>query len=408
MNIQSILVVYHKELRDILRDRRTLFSMILLPILIFPILMLGSGAFMKHQIEKIQEKTSMVAFVGPSETDYLAVRIEAIDGIQLLNLGADSALGIEMIRDKEIEAFVFVPDNFQVAIDAALLGDTTESVPQISLFSNETRTQSGFAVKKVSRVFQDFRTEIAEDALASFNLSPKVVKPFLVAELNVASPKEMGRFLAGSFLPYILILMSLTGAMYAAIDLTAGEKERGTLETLLVAGVSRMDIVLGKFLTVFTASVVTTLLAVGSMTGTSVLTLKMMPEVAGVLQFSIGLFEVFLMLVAMIPLAAIFSSLLMTLALFAKSYREAQTYISPLMFIVIFPAMASMMPDSETSRQAALIPVINVSLMMKDGLSGNIDPVVITLTMVVNIVLAVLGLLLVQQMFKRESVLFRI
>ncbi len=408
MNLQGILVVYFKELRDILRDRRTLFSMILLPILIFPLLMIGSGAFMKHQVEKIQEKTSVVAYVGSDETNYLMDRIEAIEGLQLLNLSADSTLAIEMIRNKEIEAFVYLPDNFQRAVDAALLGDTTESVPHISLFSNETRTQSGFAVKKVSRVLQEFRTEIAEEALASFDLSPKVVKPFLVLEQNVASPKEMGRFLAGSFLPYILILMSLTGAMYAAIDLTAGEKERGTLETLLVSGISRMDIVLGKFLTVFTASVVTTLLSIGSMTTTSVLTLKTMPEVAGVLQFSLGLVEVLLMLLAMIPLAAIFSSLLMTLALFAKSYREAQTYISPLMFIVIFPAMASLMPDSETSRQAALIPVINVSLMLKDGLSGNIDPVVTLLTMGVNLVLAVLGLILVQQMFKRESVLFRI
>jgi len=408
MNLQSIRVVYFKELRDILRDRRTLFSMILLPILIFPLLMIGSGAFMKHQVDKIQEKTSIVAFVGPEKTTYLAEKIEAIDGVQLLNLGADSTLAIEMIRAKEIEAFVYIPHDFQRAVDAALMGDTIEFVPHISLFSNETRTQSGFAVKKVSRLLQEFRSDVAEEALASFDLSPKVVKPFLVAELNVASPKEMGRFLAGSFLPYILILMSLTGAMYAAIDLTAGEKERGTLETLLVAGISRMDIVLGKFLTVFTASVVTTMLSVGSMTGTSVLTLKTMPEVAGILQFSMGLFEVLLMLLAMIPLAAIFSSLLMTLALFAKSYREAQTYISPLMFVVIFPAMASMMPDSETSMQMALIPVINVSLMLKDGLSGSIDPVVTSLTMGVNLVFAVLGLILVQQMFKRESVLFRI
>ena len=214
--------------------------------------------------------------------------------------------------------------------------------------------------------------------------------------------------IAGSFLPYIVILMALTGAMYPAIDLTAGEKERGTLETLLVSSVNRIDIVLGKFLTVFTASIVTATLAVGSMAVTGMGLLGTASEVASEFNFSIEPLGVFLMVMAMVPLGAIFASLLMTLSLFAKSYREAQSYITPLMFVVIIPAMASLMPDTELNKELAFVPVLNVSMMMKDALMGNIDPGSLVMTMVVNLVLAACGLLLVLRMFQRESVLFRI
>ena len=105
-----------------------------------------------------------------------------------------------------------------------------------------------------------------------------LINPFAIESHNVASSKEMGSRIIGSFLPYVIILMALTGAMYPAIDLTAGEKERGTMETLLVAGVDRMDIVLGKFLTVFCASLVTISLTVCSMAVSAYVALRIIPE----------------------------------------------------------------------------------------------------------------------------------
>ncbi len=117
---------------------------------------------------------------------------------------------------------------------------------------------------------------------------------------------------------------------------------------------------------------------------------------------------VVILIVTILPLAIIFSSLLMVLALFAKSYREAQSYISPLMILVIVPAMASVMPEVEMDYRIALVPVVNVSLLLKQGLAGSIETGILAVTMLVNIVLAALCLGLVLKMFKRESVLFRI
>jgi len=407
VSLKSTILVYFKELKDILRDRRTVLSMILFPILLIPIMSVGMAKFMHSRMEKIMAERSMIVWISDIESDILLERVSAIDGISVLSDPIDSTLAIEMLREKDVDAVVVIQHGFYSALDQYLSGDSGIQPSDIGLYSDETRQKSQFAVNKVSNVIVQYRTELVANQMNERGLPPGLIKPFMVAMRNIASAEDMGRFLAGSILPYIVILMALTGAMYPAIDLTAGEKERGTLETLLVSGVSRLDIVIGKFLTVFTASIVTASLAVGSMAATGAGLVGMMPEISDKLNFSIEPLGVALMIMAMIPLCAIFSSLLMTLSLFAKSYKEAQSYISPLMIIVIVPAMASIMPDTELSRQAALIPVLNVSIMMKDALVGSFDPVSVISTMAVNLILAAGGLFLVLKMFQRESVLFK-
>ena len=126
------------------------------------------------------------------------------------------------------------------------------------------------------------------------------------------------------------------------------------------------------------------------------------------MQFNVTPLGVVLMIVTLIPLGAAFSALLMTLSLFAKSYKEAQSYISPLMILVIVPAMYSMMPDTELSKSSAFIPVVNASMLMKGALMGTFDIGLFAMTMAVNLAFAGLCLYLVLRMFRRESVLFKI
>lgn len=363
---------------------------------------------MKSRIEKIQDKVSKVVWIGGQDSFHLRDQVNELAGIEIFEIEADSLIAVELLKENEIECLVIVPDDFESQIQLICAGDSSTSSPSIGLYSNPTRTQSSFAVQNVISILQTYRGDLVTKTLALYGLPAQLEQPFIISQASIASAEDMGSFLLGSFLPYILILMALTGAMYPAIDLTAGEKERGTLETLLVSGISRVDIVAGKFLTVFTASIVTASLSVASMAFTGSLVLKYYPEVAGQLQFDLTFGQIGIMILALLPMAAIFSSLLMTLSLFAKSYREAQSYISPLMIIVILPAMASLMPDTEGSWELALIPVVNVSMMMKDGLSGSIDPLVTLITMGTNFLLAAAGLFLVQRMFSKESVLFRI
>ncbi len=408
MNLHSTLLIFAKEFRDILRDRRTLISMVLLPILLYPLMMGGISLFMKKHMDKVEARVSKVAWIDNDNSIELLKIIESIDGLEVLPGKIDSAMAMELIREREIEVIAIIPAGFSDSLNAVLQASSDIDVPGIRLYANMTRTQSEFTVRKITQALVDYRSDITAVNLRERGFPAQMVRPFIVYQDNIASAKEVGSFVLGSFLPYILILMALTGAMYPAIDLTAGEKERGTLETLLVSGVSRIDIVMGKFLTVFSASLITAILAVGSIALSGVLAIEFIPEVAGKLEISIGLREMGLMIMGMVPLSIIFSSLLMTLALFAKSYREAQSYVSPLMFIVILPSMASMMPDIQGSKEMALIPVMNVSILLKEGLSGNIDVTVALITMAVNLVFSAVCLFLVLRMFKRESVLFRV
>jgi sodium transport system permease protein len=382
--------------------------MILFPVAIFPLIGFGSAKFAMMQAKKMQAKTSSVVWIGEANVKYLADRIGEIPGIDLMNQKLDSTQAAELLDEKSIEVFVIVPADFQARLDDITEGKADVTVPQIRIYLKDSRTQSQRVRSKIVAMLSQVRQEITTTYMQANQIPIELINPFTIESHNIASRKEMGGMVIGSFLPYVIILMSLTGAMYPAIDLTAGEKERGTLETLLVAGVDRIDIVIGKFLTVFTTSVVTVTLTICSMAVSGYVALKQVPEFGQAVDLSLGLFEVMIMILAMIPLSAIFSSLLMTLSLFAKSYREAQTYISPLMFIVIIPAMSSLMPDTEASQTMAFIPIANVSIMLKDGLSGSFDLGISAITMGVNLLLAVGGLMLVLRMFKKESVLFKV
>ncbi|MFQ5907151.1 MAG: ABC transporter permease, partial [bacterium] len=213
--------------------------------------------------------------------------------------------------------------------------------------------------------------------------------------------------IAGMFLPYLILILALTGAMYPAIDLTAGEKERGTLETLLLSSASRFELVMGKFLAVLTASFVTAVLASVSMLATlkgGFGTLARVGEEVSLAVSPLSLLIIFLM---MIPVCCFFSAVLISISLFAKSYKEATSYLSPLLTLLIIPAVVSIMPGTEMSPRISLIPILNTSLAFKDLLKGTVKWQYLVTVFLVNVVLACVALWRAVKLFNRESVLFR-
>jgi sodium transport system permease protein len=219
----------------------------------------------------------------------------------------------------------------------------------------------------------------------------------------------MGGFMLGMFLPYMIVILAMVGAMYPAIDLTAGEKERGTLETILVTPVSRLDIATGKFLTVMTASVITILLATASMSLSAGLGFGQMSQFAPEQQISFAIkpLSIILLLLLMLPLAALFSSALLSVSLFAKSYKEAQSYVSPLMFVVILPAMVSFIPGIELNWQLAFVPIVNISLAAREVLLGTFRWEFIGLIFVSTFIYASFSIFVTKRLFDKEDVLFR-
>jgi len=397
MKSSRMLVVYFKELRDLLRDKRTIISMIVVPVLVIPLLMLGLGALSIKMVKKASQQIPKVMILGEENAPAIAEDLKALDTLEIVP--ADNNY-TNLISNKKIRAAVEIPDGFE---DDLRSGKRTD----IKIYIYQGEIKSEFASSAIEKFFNGLRAQTISNRLARHNLPQDYVKPFSVQEQNVAPPKKVSGNLIGGILPYIIILMALTGAMYPAMDLTAGEKERGTIETLLCSPASRTDLVLGKFLMVMTAAMATTFLSISSM-GTSFMAAKYFLGGEGInLPLAVDVPSLLMVFVMMLPLAIFFAALLMVLSLFARSYKEAQSYVSPLMVVAIMPAIASMIPGVELDGLLAVIPILNVSLMSKEILTGNLQWGYIALILASSTGYAAAALWAAIRMFHREEVMFR-
>jgi sodium transport system permease protein len=390
MNGRRIFTIYGKELRDMLRDRRTLVSMIVIPTLLMP-LIVGLVVFVSVKVIRQARAEAPVVMVAG---------------------GADSPVARAALlahgKIRAVRATVEFPAGFDAALERG-------EPAAVKIFHYEGELRSGFAVSEIQRFFSDYRERIVTARLAGRGLAPTFVKPFAVQVENVAPPEKVGGNVIGGIIPYMFLLLCFTGAMYPAMDLTAGEKERGTMETILCSPVSRLELVLGKFLMVLTASLGTVLCSLISMVGTVSLGGPLLVAMVGANRGAgaaaalpsldpLGLLAV---LVLVLPMAVFFSALLLAISLVAKSFKEAQSYLSPLVIVIILPAVAGVLPGVELNGQLALVPILNVSLASKELVSGVWHWPHLALIFGSTSVYAALALAWAVRMFNREDVIFR-
>ena len=401
MNWRAIRIVYGKELRDSLRDRRTIISMIVVPVLAIPLLMFGVGTLVFKTVTKARQEIPHVMIIGGENSPKVLSALRAAKSLQIVPATADFT---NQIVEKRVRAVVKLPPDFDAAIAR---GDKAE----VDIYEYAGEIKSGFAAGNLNAFFQNLRDTTVRERLESRGVPVEVLKPFTIQRQNVAPPAKVAGSLLGGMLPYIIIILCMTGAMYPAIDLTAGEKERGTMETILCCPVGRTELVLGKFLMVLTASVGTVVLSLLSMGATFQFAKRVLAESAPreVLQTVAtidigGLAGVFLML---LPVAVMLSAALLMVGLFSKSFREAQSYCGPLMLVVIVPAIAGMLPGMELNASLAVVPLLNVSLVCKEMISGTWHWNYILLIFGSACLYAAAALAVAVWMFHREEVLFR-
>jgi sodium transport system permease protein len=421
MNWKNIITIFLKELRDSLRDRRTLISTIVIPTVAMPILFLGAITVARKIEQKNRAQASAVMVLGVAADSPVIARLQDVKddaGKNPLFRVVPASEGYQQqISDKRIRAAVELPANF----DAALKAGEPFSV---SIYNYQGEQASMLASRRLEDFFAKLREQTIEARLNERNLPASLVKPFTMQRKNVAPPEKVGGNIFGGLIPYMLIILCFTGAMYPAIDLTAGEKERGTMETLLCSPVHRINIVLGKFLMVVTASVATIIFSLISMAASAAIAIayfgaspkaqaaaKAAAETAATKAPGFmptvdptGLIGVFAMVA---PVAVLFAALLLTISLFAKSYKEAQSYVSPLIIVVLMPAMLGMLPGIELSTKTALIPILNISLACKEMLSGVWNWSYLGLIFGSTSLYAAIALAMCVRMFNREDVIFR-
>ncbi len=386
--MNGALTVFRKEILETVRDRRTLLIMIVVPVLLYPALMVVSEQLALFGMRQLRADPAQVAIIGGSSE--LRAFVDSDEDIEIVAAVPDDP--VAGIREDTLAAVVLVqPQN----------GYTQD----FTVFYDAADERSGRGRAEVRAALAAWGDTVLARRLAVQGLPRGFANPVVVADSSVALPSEIGGSALGRFLPMLLIIITLLGTFYPAIDLAAGEKERGTLETLLTAPVPSDQIVMGKFLTVACVGVLAAALNLASMYLTFQTGLFRFAAAADV-EFSLPFTTVLAIFALLVPLAVLFGSTFLGIAVNSRSFKEAQNALTPVYMLALVPALLPIFPGIELTRMLAVVPVAGVALFFRALMIGEAEPVTAALAMVSTLAYAVLALRFAANAFGREDVLF--
>ncbi len=405
--MKRIFVIFKKELIDTLRDRRTIMMMLVMPLLLIYAIVNITVSLSRSQVRKAEEKELTVAVVKKGEVDTFRSILQKQKNIVIKkDIKADEGKIAQLIQEKELDFAVVFDENFDDAVNEGKSGG-------VDMYFKASR-ENDIAKKRIHDALKDYKEELLALRIKELNdryeelaLERSFVEPLKVNERDLASMKEKLGETVGGFLPYIFVIFCFLGAMYPAIDLAAGEKERATIETLLSSPASRLQIVIGKFLVVTLAGIISAGVSILALY-ISIRGIKDIPQqVLDSLVRVIELESVAMLLSLLLPLCVLFAALLLSFSVFARSFKEAQSIITPLNIIMIIPVMIGLFPGVKLNTTTALIPVLNVSLATKEIIAGTIQTGLLVEVYLSLFLLAAVSLFFCAQWFKREEVIFR-
>lgn len=397
--------VYFKELTELMRDKKTLIFVILLPVFIFPVIFGVMGLVLSSTTNKAMQEQHRYVIINAEQAPKFADALFYHKNFKQLTTDktAEADL-IAAIRNDEFDVAIVIPDNFSEKRQAL-------EQAQWQIIYNQS-SQFDFMYKYFSELLTDYNQQLQRDTLTQLNIDPAklnaIIKPVDLQKVDTAAKRENLGEKFGALIAYILIPLCLLGASYPAIDMGAGEKERGTLETLLICPISRSSIVLGKFLTVLTTGLAGALITVASfgIWGAVIGSFAGMAVVQEAMS-AISITELVLIFSLLLPISAVFAALLLAISIYARTFKEAQNYISPLTILMFMPLVAAMMPGVELNAKTALIPIMNVALAIKELIKGTADYMMLALIFGSTLVLASVAIGFCVHWFQQEKVLFR-
>lgn len=394
----TVIVVWAKELLDTLRDRRTLVAMVIGPVLVMPVFVLLPSKLVQRQRETQEVAVIRLAVDGAASAPTLMEYLTA-DGEVSLSEPADVEAAV---RDKDADVGLIIPAGFEL--------DLAEGRPAtVQFLVDESQMLGSQQAERVRSMLLAFEQRVVAARLEARGVDPALLEPFSITNVNVASPQQMSGAFLGMMLPMFIVLWALVGGMYTAIDVTAGEKERLTLEPLLTAPVRRLPLVAGKLLAVVTTSLVALILAIASMLFAFTVAPPVGEEIASQMSLGVEPRTALLILLAALPVVVMFSALEMAVCLMARSFKEAQNYIVPMQFVVLIPAMAVMvLPDLSPALPAFAVPIFSTLVILRDLFLGRVDVEAFAVMAGSSLLYAVLAVALAVWQFGRERVLFRV
>lgn len=435
MRLSIALVVFRKEMLETLRDKRTLVSLVFLPMLLYPLFALLMSRLADSDMQELESRRSRVAVWGTLSPEVEAALTEdkKIELIPWHNVpdelreslekgsikppdpppigepepsakrkGVTAApkedrpdervilAAREVIGKRGIDAVLVPYQGFSDAVGQGGLG-------RVAIYYDSVWLDSDFADTRLTNALTRARERLLVAREGARGLPSGFTTGISATSRNIApDERRVGKFL-GTIMPMMLILMSLMGGFLRAADMTAGEKERGTMQTLLCAPLLPIEIITGKFLAVFVVSLLTALINVVSLA----LTLRRLlpgeidvPMSVHVLTFAL-----------LVPVTFLFSALFLAVAAFARDFKDAQNLLTPLYLPVMLLSMLTSLPGMELTAATSLVPLLNVALLIKAIYLGDVSSDLVLFTLGSSTLYAALALIFAARVFEREDVL---
>jgi len=396
---KNVRLLFSKELLGAVRDRRTFFLTVIFPLIFYPLVLAVMGRFNEAEQVRIETLVPTILVVDRSEDDVFRAELARERALYWRDVGNEEK-GLEALREDE--------GHVLMVVDKESGGEGVGL--QVALYYDQSDQFAPVAASRVRAFLESYLQRVVSDKLEALGYDYDALTPPMTVRVeDVATGESLGRMIMSRLMPYFMVLAILTGAMGLGAEITAGEKERSTIATLLVSQLSRTEIVLGKFFTVMTVSLVSSLLsAVGLWIGVQYFGGGLTPVgMAGsaVFQFDVPAFG--WMLVVLVPLAVILAALVIIVGTFARSQKEASTYLLPIYMVIVLVGMMSMTGSVTFQGTRYLIPVANALYALQGIIGGDWAVSNLLYTLGANVLCGALLITAAVWLFKREAVLFR-
>ena len=400
MSLREIRAVYVQELRNLLRDRHILIYSVALPAFLYPAVVIGVVEVIKYVAGIEEARESRVELVDRSGSG----RIDQILGEGDRRIRSEVASGstVEVTVDTEgapsrlVSLYPEAPTHALVVVDR---GDVPDSI-DATIFYNGASDASVKASERVVSALEDYRHSVLVDYAKELGEDESFLTSLEIEDESLSSQKEIANHILALVLPMVMIFMTALGAFYPALDVTVGEKERGTLETTLLSPIARFAVVAGKYGAVTTLSLLSFSLNFAGM----YLTFAQISASNHMAVADIGIGAIALIAVGAVLLAGFFSAAMMLIAFLARSFKEGQGYVTPIYLISLAPFAVLANPDVHQSLPLSFVPVVNVALLFRDALGGRADASCVVVTLLTSTALAMLALRLASGVLSREDV----
>ncbi|HAE42011.1 MAG TPA: hypothetical protein DCG34_03705 [Clostridiales bacterium] len=381
MTMHRINLIFKKEMKSLFRDKKAILT-ILLPVLIYPVLLMFFIGFTVVVQSNLDEKISTVAV----ENNPPQVLIDKLNDHEKLNV-------VYSTNDLDSDQ-----------IDAYLSVAHVDGVENYTIEYNSTIETSQFAANRLKSVLTEYNVELKTSKLNEAGLEASTLD-----FVNIKSEELMGNrddriisMMMGMFFPFLIMLYGITGTYTIASDLSAGEKERETLETIFSVPVKRFEIIMGKLLACVNVGIISGLVNIISMFPLLYAATVAIPDI----NINVSFVLLFYLIIMIIPVMIMTSTFFIGLGLVARTFQEAQSYGSILLILFMVPTFVVMVPDLEITNLILSIPIANALMLMKEAFLGEYSLIRTFFVLLINLSISGAGIIIMNRLFKSDWVIF--